>query len=87
MQVTEIVLGIEMNRRQVNSRVVMNCVIYSREEEVLRLTLSGQKRRDIADKLCVSENTVKTHLSHIFAKVGVSSKKELTEKLFSAKEQ
>lgn len=35
MQVTEIVLGIEMNRRQVNSRVVMNCVIYSREEEVL----------------------------------------------------
>ena len=58
----------------------------SREEEVLKLTLSGQKRKDIADKLCVSENTVKTHLSHIFAKVGVSSKKELTEKLFSTKE-
>lgn len=57
-----------------------------REEEVLRLTLSGQKRKDVADKLCVSENTVKTHLSHIFAKVGVSSKKELIDKLFSAKE-
>ncbi len=58
----------------------------SREEEVLILTLSGQKRKAIAEQLCVSENTVKTHLSHIFAKVGVSSKKELTEKIFSEKE-
>lgn len=58
----------------------------SREEEVLRLTLSGQKRKAVADALGVSENTVKTHLSHIFAKLGVSSKKELTEKIFSEKE-
>lgn len=58
----------------------------SREEEVLRLTLSGRKRKDIADALYVSENTIKTHLSHIFAKVGVSSKKELTDKLFDEKE-
>lgn len=54
-----------------------------REEEILKLTLSGHKRKEIADRLCVSENTVKTHLSHIFAKMGVSSRKELTEKLFS----
>ena len=66
--------------------LVLTEKLTSREEEVLRLTLSGQKRKDVADKLCVSENTVKTHLSHIFAKVGVSSKKELTDKLFSAKE-
>lgn len=58
----------------------------SREEEVLILTLSEEKRKAVADALGVSENTVKTHLSHIFAKVGVSSKKELTEKIFSEKE-
>lgn len=57
-----------------------------REEEILKLSLLGYKRKEIADRLCVSENTVKTHLSHIFGKMGVSSKKELTEKLFSDKE-
>ncbi|MBR3816969.1 MAG: hypothetical protein IKJ27_09610 [Clostridia bacterium] len=58
----------------------------SREEEVLKLTLMGQKRKAVADELCVSENTVKTHLSHIFAKAGVSSKKELLEKISSEME-
>ncbi len=58
----------------------------SREEEVLILTLSGQKRKAIAESLSVSENTVKTHLSHIFAKTGVSSKKELIDKIFAKTE-
>jgi DNA-binding NarL/FixJ family response regulator len=33
--------------------------------------------RDIADQLGLSEQTVKNHLSHIFDKVGVSSRLEL----------
>lgn len=66
--------------------LVLTEKLTSREEEVLRLTLAGKKRKSVAEELCVSENTVKTHLSHIFAKAGVSSKKELTDKLFSLKE-
>lgn len=58
----------------------------AKEEEILRLVLSDKKRKAIAEELCISENTVKTHLSHIFAKVGVSSKKELTETILSRKE-
>ena len=68
------------------SALALTEALTSREEEVLILTLSGEKRKAVADALGVSENTVKTHLSHIFAKLGVSSKKELTEKIFSEKE-
>lgn len=51
----------------------------SREMEILRLILEDTKRRDIAGKLGISENTVKTHTSHIFDKLGVSGRSELLE--------
>jgi len=47
-----------------------------RELEVLRLLPSGSSNKAIAAQLSVSENTVKTHLSHIFAKLGVQSRAE-----------
>jgi len=49
----------------------------SRETEVLNYILDNVKRKDIAERMCVSENTVKKHTSHIFAKLGVSSRGEL----------
>ncbi len=52
----------------------------SREAEVLSLIFDNYKRREIAQKLCLSENTVKTHTSHIFTKLSVSGKTELFEK-------
>lgn len=53
----------------------------AREKEVLFHILSNKKRKDIAEELCVSENTIKKHTSHIFAKLGVSSRMELFEKI------
>ena len=47
-----------------------------RELEVLRLLPSGSSNKAIALQLSLSENTVKTHLSHIFAKFGVQSRAE-----------
>jgi DNA-binding NarL/FixJ family response regulator len=43
---------------------------------VLRLLPSGSSNKAIAAQLGLSENTVKTHLSHIFAKLGVQSRAE-----------
>lgn len=41
-----------------------------RELEILELIASGLSNREIADKLFVSENTVKTHSSRVFEKLG-----------------
>lgn len=51
-----------------------------REVEVLTLILDNFKRKEIAEKLCLSENTVKTHTSHIFTKLSVTGRSELIEK-------
>lgn len=52
-----------------------------REKEVLRPILEDKKRKDIAEELNVSESTIKKHTAHIFAKLEVSSRKELYAKI------
>lgn len=42
----------------------------AREVEVLRLVSKGLSNRDIASELFVSQATVKTHLSHVYDKLG-----------------
>jgi DNA-binding CsgD family transcriptional regulator len=46
--------------------------ITPRELEILGLIASGLSTREIADRLCVSENTVKTHSSRLFDKLGAN---------------
>ncbi|MEO5799961.1 MAG: helix-turn-helix transcriptional regulator [Gemmatimonadales bacterium] len=41
-----------------------------RELEILELIAAGMSNRDIAERAHVSENTVKTHSSRVFAKLG-----------------
>jgi DNA-binding NarL/FixJ family response regulator len=41
-----------------------------REGEVLALIARGLSNREIADTLVVSETTIKTHINHVFAKIG-----------------
>jgi DNA-binding NarL/FixJ family response regulator len=47
-----------------------------REIEVVRLMAKGLSNREIADRLFVSEATVRTHANHIFTKLGVSDRLE-----------
>jgi LuxR family maltose regulon positive regulatory protein len=47
------------------------------EYEVYRLAVEKKKNKEIAKELFISENTVKTHLAHIYSKFEVKSKKEL----------
>ncbi len=45
-----------------------------REYEVLTLIAEGLNNKDIADKLFISEKTVKNHVSSIFKKIGVNDR-------------
>ena len=49
----------------------------AREREVLQCILEDKKRKDIAEALCISENTVKTHISRLYSKLGVANRREL----------
>jgi DNA-binding NarL/FixJ family response regulator len=45
-----------------------------RESELLAMVARGERNRDVAEALFLSENTVKTHLKTIFRKLGVSTR-------------
>ena len=49
----------------------------AREKDVLTLVVSGNTNKDTAQKLSISEDTVKHHLTSIFDKTGVSNRLEL----------
>jgi NarL family two-component system response regulator LiaR len=46
--------------------------ITPREHQILRLIAEGLSNREIGERLFVSENTVKTHSSRVFEKLGVN---------------
>ena len=48
-----------------------------REIEVLRLLTTGAGNEEIAEKLHISPNTVKTHIKHLLDKTGFSSRTQL----------
>jgi DNA-binding NarL/FixJ family response regulator len=45
-----------------------------REVEVLREIAGGNRNRDIAEKLFITEETVKVHIKHIMEKLGASDR-------------
>ena len=47
-----------------------------REMSTLRLLADGKANKEIANALDISERTVKTHLAHLFEKLGVTSRTE-----------
>ncbi|HEU5481947.1 MAG TPA: response regulator transcription factor [Sphingomicrobium sp.] len=48
-----------------------------RERELVRLVRQGLRNRDIAEKLGITEGTVKVYLHSIFEKTGVANRTEL----------
>ncbi|MDB5057027.1 MAG: response regulator transcription factor, partial [Chloroflexi bacterium] len=49
-------------------------ILSKREDEVLRLVAEGLTNKEIARELFVTENTVKTHVTSLFNKLGVDSR-------------
>ena len=56
-----------------------------REREILACAAIGQSNKEIADRLCVSIDTVKTHLHHIYRKLSVNGRVEAVLAYLQAK--
>lgn len=54
--------------------VAPDMVLTEREREVLAQVAAGRSNQDIADRLIISERTVRTHVSNILAKLGLVSR-------------
>jgi two-component system nitrate/nitrite response regulator NarL len=52
-------------------------LLSDREKQVVQLVVQGYRNREIGQKLFISDQTVKNHLSNIFDKLGVSDRLEL----------
>lgn len=63
-----------------NEKEVSRLGLSSRELEVLQLMAEGCSNGEIADRLFVSLNTIKTHTSNLFAKMDVKRRTQAIEK-------
>ncbi|MCX8042287.1 MAG: response regulator transcription factor [Thermodesulfobacteriaceae bacterium] len=55
-----------------------------KEREVVKLICEGLSNKEIALRLFISEQTVKTHLNHIFKKTGAKNRNQLIKMYFYA---
>ena len=55
-----------------------------REQEILDVLVTRQSYREIAQQLFISVNTVKTHVSRVYMKLGATSRKEALERARAA---
>ena len=63
----------------VNEEQLRHLGITKRELEILELIARGLSNREIADKLFVSENTVKTHSSRLFDKLSAKRRTQAVQ--------
>jgi two-component system, NarL family, response regulator LiaR len=64
----------------INEQELRRLGVSKREQEVLALIAQGHSNQEIADKLFVSVNTVKTHMSNLFLKLEVSRRTQAIQK-------
>ena len=62
-----------------NQQKLVQLGITKRELEILELIATGLSNREIAEKLFVSENTVKTHSSHLFDKLSAKRRTQAVQ--------
>jgi NarL family two-component system response regulator LiaR len=81
--------GLKLTRKKVvmvgpefvlNATELQRLGISKREHEVLELMAQGFSNQEIADKLFVSLNTVKTHTSNLFLKLQVSRRTQAVQR-------
>jgi DNA-binding CsgD family transcriptional regulator len=71
-----------LNRNKISKELAVGYDLTRREIEIAALVARGNTNMEIARKLFLSENTVKTHIKSIFGKTGAGSRSELIYNLF-----
>ena len=77
VQITEMTM--EAKLAKVLTFVKEDNPLSMREREILEMIIAGKKRREIAEKMHLSENTVKTYTRTLYGKLGISCREELYE--------
>ena len=69
--------GAEVSSQTGSARPRERSPLSQREREIVQLVAQGFKNKEMAEKMFISEQTVKNHLHNIFDKLGVSDRLEL----------
>ncbi len=75
---TDELSGVDRAHRQRTRQQEWPARLTDREVEVLRLIAKGLNRRQVAGALFIAEGTVRSHLEHIYSKIGVSNRATAT---------
>jgi DNA-binding NarL/FixJ family response regulator len=80
-ELVEVIRQVHAGKKRIPSQVAAHLAehlsdeaLTSREIEVLGQIAGGNRNRDIAEKLLISEETVKVHIKHIMDKLGASDR-------------
>jgi DNA-binding NarL/FixJ family response regulator len=80
-ELVEVIRRVHAGRKHVTSELAAELAehlgeefLTSREVDVLRHIAGGNRNRDIAERLFISEETVKVHIKHIMEKLGASDR-------------
>jgi two-component system, NarL family, response regulator LiaR len=73
------VIGIFQNPMQINNEAAS--ILTTREKEMLTYLSKGFRYKEIADKMFISHETVKTHIRNIYEKLHVQSRLEALNKV------
>ena len=72
-----IVRAIEKLLKREDGARLLASLLTTRQTEIVRLVSQDLQNKEIADRLCISEGTIKVHLHNIYQKLNVSSRPEL----------
>ncbi len=75
--VVEVQGGIDF---KADEKIISELGISKREYEVLEMIAKGHTNQEVADKLFVSPNTIKTHLANLFAKLDVNRRTQAIQR-------
>ncbi|HWY56300.1 MAG TPA: response regulator transcription factor [Terriglobales bacterium] len=80
-ELVEVIRQVHAGKRRILPEIAANLAehysdeaLTAREVEVLSQIAGGNRNRDIADKLFITEETVKVHIKHIMEKLGASDR-------------
>ena len=71
--------GITVGRRGSRSPLELT----DRERDVAVLVAKGMTNREVAAELYVSQKAIDYHLGHIFGKLGITSRRDLRQRVFN----